>query len=118
MALAACRRSPGDRGRFGQLAMASGAETVIGLSQGGSAILFSGSMTSAADLLFVWDIRQLPCKGIRGVVTDAAPLLRERRDVGCVREIDGRPAQGPEDVNLLQAVDLLLGLYHRKDKGS
>lgn len=118
MALAACRRSPGDRGRFCQPAMASGAETVIGLSQGGSVILFNGPMTSAAALLFVWDIRQLPCKVIRAVVADAAPLLRERRDVRCVREIDGRPAQGPEDANLLQAVDLLLGLYHRKDRDS
>jgi len=118
MALAACRRSPGDLGRFGQLAMAFGAETVIGLSEGGSAILFNGSMTSAAALLFIWDIRQLPCKGIRGVVADAAPLLRERHDVGFVRKIDRRPPQGAEDVHLLQPVDLLLSLHRRKDKGS
>ena len=115
MALAACRRSPGDRGRLSQPAVTSGAETVIGLSQGGSAILFNGPMTSAAALLFIWDIRQLPGTCIRGVVADAAPLLREHRNVGCVREIDGRPAQGAEDVHVFQAVDLLLSLHRRQE---
>ena len=118
MALAACRRSPGDLGRFGRLAMASGALTVIGLSQGGSAILLNRSMTSAAALLLSRDIRQLSCPGIPGVVTGAASLLRQRQDVGFMPKIDGRPAQGAEDLHVLQAVDLLLGLHRRKDEGS
>jgi hypothetical protein len=52
------------------------------------------------------------------VVAHTASLLRERHDMGFMTKIDGRPAQGAEEVHLLQAVDLLLGLYHRKDRDS
>jgi hypothetical protein len=118
MALAACRRSPGDLGRFGQLAVASGALTVISFSQGGSATLLNHSMASAAAPLLTRDINGLPCPGIRGVVADAAPPLSQRRDVGFMAKIDGRPPQSVENVHVLQTVDRLLGLHRRKDRGS
>ena len=91
MALAACRRSPGDLGRLGQLAMASGTLTVIGLSQGGSATLLNRSMASAAGLLCTRDISQVSCSGIRGVMANGAPVLSQRHNVDFMAKIDGRP---------------------------